>query len=428
MKNKNQTMILSALVAGLAVCGTNVWQARGAPVGCGAVLTANTTLQSDLDCSGAALVVGADNITVNLNGHTLRSRDGLGVGVTIVGHRGVTIKDGVIDGFQEAILAQESSDLTLQGLTIPSLSGNGTIPAFGEIAAIRIEGGQKVEIKDSSISAGPLFIGDNLGPDAILLESVRDASIKNVHVDGGFSGVNFGSCGDPQFGCPPWSEQLPSSGEVKDCTFANNWFGVILINAADVTIKDNVISGADQGIRAGFVDVLSPTNVKILGNEISGCFLGIVSWLQPWMTEFSGSMSGCLIKGNNVHNNVRGIGMTALINSEISDNASTDNDLFGINFSENCVNNVVKGNLLARNGGRGLVVIFGSNNNQISGNQVLDNGLEGITLFLGTNTGNQITDNTALGNGVWDLFHNDESTPNVWRDNIYNTKSGDDIP
>lgn len=427
MKNRNHATILSALVAGLAVCGADTWHARGAPVGCGAVLTANTTLQDDLNCSGTALVIGADNITVNLNGHTLRSLDGLGVGLTIVGHNGVTIKNGVIDGFQEAVLAQESSDLTLQGLTIPGVSGNGTSPDFfGVVAAIHVHGGQRVRILNSSISLADLFVGDNAGPDAILIENVTGASIKDVHVDGGFSGVNFDTCDEPS--CPPYTEQLPSTGDVKDCTFANNWFGVILGLAADVTIAHNVISGANQGIRAGFVDILSPSNVEILENEVFGGFAGIVSFLQPWFTEFPGSMSGCQIRGNYVHHNVRGLGLNAMVDSQILDNKSTHNELFGINITLGCVNNVVSGNLAADNGGRGIVVVDGSSHNQIIGNRALRNGLDGISMPLGVNTGNQIIDNIALGNGVWDLFHNDESTPNLWRDNTYNTKSGADIP
>ena len=67
----------------------------------------------------------------------------------------------------------------------------------------------------------------------------------------------------------------------------------------------------------------------------------------------------------------------------------------------------------------------------VSDNTVTDNGWHGIRLGSGS-TGNQVSDNTATGNGdgisFFDLFHDASSTPNTWEDNTCGTKSGADIP
>ncbi len=51
-------------------------------VRCGATITADTTLHHDLlDCPGNGIVIGADHITLDLNGHTV---DGAGSGAALV--------------------------------------------------------------------------------------------------------------------------------------------------------------------------------------------------------------------------------------------------------------------------------------------------------------------------------------------------------
>ena len=45
-------------------------------VSCGDTITRDTTLRHDLtDCVGNGLVIGADNIKLDLNGHTLDGND-----------------------------------------------------------------------------------------------------------------------------------------------------------------------------------------------------------------------------------------------------------------------------------------------------------------------------------------------------------------
>ena len=101
-------VILAVAVAG-AMGGGRAPTSRD--VGCGDTITADTTLDSDLvDCPNHGIVIGADDITLDLNGHRI---DGDGtraagcdpeseicdIGVFNRGHDGVTMRDGSVREF-----------------------------------------------------------------------------------------------------------------------------------------------------------------------------------------------------------------------------------------------------------------------------------------------------------------------------------------
>jgi hypothetical protein len=63
---------------------------------CGMTATTDVKVVADLTCAGDAIVVGADAITINLTGHTLKSTGGHAI--FNPGHDFVTIKDGTVQG------------------------------------------------------------------------------------------------------------------------------------------------------------------------------------------------------------------------------------------------------------------------------------------------------------------------------------------
>jgi parallel beta-helix repeat protein len=90
--------------------GLGATQASASDVSCGDEITADTTLDSDLvDCPNNGIVIGADDITLDLDGHLI---DGDGtlfagcpegeacdVGLLNEGHDGVTVRDGSVREF-----------------------------------------------------------------------------------------------------------------------------------------------------------------------------------------------------------------------------------------------------------------------------------------------------------------------------------------
>ena len=101
--------IFGLAVAGLIAFGTG--QASASHVSCGDTITADTTLDSDLlDCPNIGIVIGADDITLDLNGYLVDGDDtpvvGCGfcdIGVLNEGHDGVTVRDGSVSEFAAGV-------------------------------------------------------------------------------------------------------------------------------------------------------------------------------------------------------------------------------------------------------------------------------------------------------------------------------------
>src|SRR3954451_6113935 len=100
----NPTHVLPVLVARAApsrVRAAGAGATRSRPVACGDTITASVKLDHDLtDCPNNGIVIGADGITLDLNGHTIDGDDALqdceprvpcDLGVLNSGHRAVTI-------------------------------------------------------------------------------------------------------------------------------------------------------------------------------------------------------------------------------------------------------------------------------------------------------------------------------------------------
>jgi parallel beta-helix repeat protein len=126
MRRAPHTAFLLAVLAAILAPGpASADQAHR--VRCGDTITRDTRLKNDLvNCAGNGIVIGADNITLDFNGHTV---DGDGVvgceelyacdfGVdNSAGHSGVTIKDGSIREFATAVVVIGANDNRLRGLS-----------------------------------------------------------------------------------------------------------------------------------------------------------------------------------------------------------------------------------------------------------------------------------------------------------------------
>jgi len=395
----------------LAAFAAPAWSAP-ADASFGDTVTGDVTLTGDISGSGSGLVVGASNITIDLNGYSITSTDGTGYGIDNTGgYDGVTIRNGSIEGFQEGIRSEGGDDLKLQDLTVEGASGSGA--TTGVIHVLASSG---LVLEGSTVSVTAV----NVGPHAVRLDSVTGVVVRDVHVGGGFIGVSFFSV-DP--------DDDPTNGVIKDCLIENCVIGVMLANTTDAVVKDNLFRDAaapagvaavgTQGVRIGFGIAVS--NVEVVGNEMHDVGIGVLGWASGLAR-----ISDITVKDNHCHDNNRGLLFVDMDDSVVKDNDAHDNDAFGLAFNA-CDDNEIVGNKANDNGLRGLVLVFGSDGNLIKGNQVNGNTLDGIALLVGDNVGNTIKDNEALDNGVWDLFHNSTSTPNSWIDNEYDTASGADI-
>ena len=137
-------------------------------VTCGEVITEDTVVSNDLDCvtAGSALVIGADDVTLNLNTHTVTAEPDFDVsdgtsGIRSEGYDGVVIRNGYVDaggGFGTGILvlgaAIESS--TSQATDcIPVVRGPDTSWRSGPF-------GFGAALEDDRLLVGTLVLGEHL--------------------------------------------------------------------------------------------------------------------------------------------------------------------------------------------------------------------------------------------------------------------------
>jgi parallel beta-helix repeat protein len=88
---------------------------------CGQVVEGLVELNSDLNCSGDGLIVGDDDTTIRLNGHTIRGPgpDSSKVGISVGNEDRVRIEGpGTIEQYQAAILASGAKGTSITSLTL----------------------------------------------------------------------------------------------------------------------------------------------------------------------------------------------------------------------------------------------------------------------------------------------------------------------
>jgi parallel beta-helix repeat protein len=149
----NLKRLTRVLAAGLLWLGTaaNVQAAQGVHVDCGDTITADTRLANDLvDCPGIGIVIGADDITLDLAGHTIDG-DGLAdfEGVSNVGHDGVAIEGGSIRDFVEGVAVLFAADSSVRDLSLSRLRHVGVF--VSDSTNIRVAKTSSVDVAFSGI-------------------------------------------------------------------------------------------------------------------------------------------------------------------------------------------------------------------------------------------------------------------------------------
>lgn len=168
----SRTMVLVCALTGFL--SLNQGPANANHVQCGDVITQDTTLDSDLlNCPGDGIVIGADNITLDLGGHTIDGDRGGGTeglyedGIdNTAGHDGVTIRNGTIKEFYwTGISLDEAVNNRLESLTVSDgsygvifvLSSVGTRIEGVQTTWIRMEWSTESVIADNSLGSIYLF-------------------------------------------------------------------------------------------------------------------------------------------------------------------------------------------------------------------------------------------------------------------------------
>ena len=163
--------------------------ALAGPLSCGDTVTVDTTLDADLlDCPSNGIVIGADDITLDLNGHTIDGDNTLvdpcpenefcDVGVANDGHNGVTITGGTVKEFAIGVFLFSARRNILSRLTtLEHVFGGFTL----------------VEVVQTSVLGSTA--SRNAGPDSgvgiTLFESNNNRIVGNAFVDNHELGIHL---------------------------------------------------------------------------------------------------------------------------------------------------------------------------------------------------------------------------------------------
>lgn len=364
---------LAAAAAACVVGGLLVPAAPAAAVGgveCGQVISQNVVLMKNLTCAGNGLLITAGtNVTVDLNGHTIR---GSGTGVAISNDTsgysryiaGLTVRNGTITGFNTGVDARfigTGSCSTPTGqvqLDSVRMLNNGTGLTTHFICGAPL-----------SVISNSLFRG-NTSAGAV----VTQAAVTNSTFDhNGIGLANYGS------------GSVAGPADVTDSTFTSNGKGV--------TCWDGAVDIASSSFRDNTVGVGGP-----VGRSTYICY--------P-LTVTDSSFSGSLV----------GISHSYVSQGGITGSKFTDSTVGIEMLAAPATDYTVAGNTFADNGAAGLYLdAFAPSASwppiPITGNTFKDNGFapagwvtpSGSPLNAGlwTNTG-LLTDNVAKDNAGYGI-------------------------
>jgi parallel beta-helix repeat protein len=137
-------------------------------VACGAVVTTDLTLESDLSCPGSGFTVSGSGIRINLNGHTVAGA-GVGMGILVTGSQGVSIYGGTIRGFLQGIFVNASSGVVIKD---NQFTENGTAVLFQASSGNTIKGNLARENLLRAFMIRPNLAGDILSTNNDVVENV----------------------------------------------------------------------------------------------------------------------------------------------------------------------------------------------------------------------------------------------------------------
>jgi parallel beta-helix repeat protein len=105
------------LAAAIVIPAANA--AMASSPACGDTVTADVTLTKSLKGCASGLVVGADNVTIDLNGYSIQGlANGTGTGIDVTGRTGITVKNGKISDFADGVKLFNTANSTVEDLVI----------------------------------------------------------------------------------------------------------------------------------------------------------------------------------------------------------------------------------------------------------------------------------------------------------------------
>ena len=406
---------------GTVMVGTaSATPATAAPA-CGSTITQSTTLAGNVGpCPGAGLVIGASNITLDLNGHSVSgslnqygTASTQSAGIELQGTTGSTVENGDVSGFAVGVLINTGSANVVKGIDSNHNVGPVGGAQYGDGISVWGSNGNVVEMNT---------VADN-GPFSGI--SLVDSSNNNRVFDNQVTGNNLETLCGSSTGC---GSSVPYGAPTTNVDFGISVEGPA---ATHNLIDNNVVSGSgSDGLDVSASCV--PAGVNVFA--VSSC-----SVLTP--NEYN-VISNNVIDGNgfakpghggsgiNLFAMGRTPGITMPTHNTITHNTTDGNQKWGIDIQggmgmgAGADNNTADYNTADNNHMGGIEVSANQGTGNVVDHNTADNNMgDGFAIGTGS-TGNTFAYDAATGNSAYDGFDgNGNCTSNTWLHNEFGTAS-----
>jgi len=247
--------------------------AAAAPVTCGQTITVSTVLDGNVGPCATGVTIGADNITLDLNGFTISGTPaaGDGPGVNLVGRTGVTVKGGTVTQFDAGVAITGGSGNTVMSMTVLNNRGS-TVSDFGDGIAMFQSNANHI-INNEVRNNGPY---DGIG----MVTSNFNVVDSNKIYDNNQSATNTAGIRVENIGQTPSNDNTLTNNQVVN----SGTFGIeVFAGGSRNLIKGNqVVGNALDGITvfAGGHDNVIQENL-VRSNRANGIFLRAAAGAFP---------------------------------------------------------------------------------------------------------------------------------------------------
>jgi parallel beta-helix repeat protein len=420
-----------------------VWAVGAAPVPrtvvCGQTITQSIIVNNNLgDCLGNGLIVGADGITIDLNGRTIDGKS-IGAGILNNGFDSVTVRNGVLADFDfgvmlntgaqhnivEGVTAQQNQEAAVS-LGQPTYPNDPNAPTVPEDPPPGVQ----------SQVTGNIIRSNTLVANARGVWLNNDANNNVVH------GNLIGATADDAV----WIERARSNRiEGNDIQVASG-AGVLLEGSTDNLVLDNSIVDTSTGVLIS-ATTTAPTGIESTGNrvegnlisETSGPALEIHDSRQNLLVDNVGTLTNGyaielyladenVVVGNDVSGNKGGVSLKTSSGNRIEGNDASNSESTGITVESQSFSNLVIGNVSNNNDGGGIYI--GDETPAGQGTLVQANTTNG-NVGMGIQASKPahiFVGNIAFDNDSWGIFVGDPSNGRANIDGGGNVAQGNQGP
>ena len=362
------------------------WRVTAAPVPtavtCGRVLTQSTLVTNDLiDCPGNGLVIGANDITVDLDGHTI---DGIqsGVGILNSGFDNVVITNGSVQEFDTGVrLNPGTTGNVVSGMTF----------TLTKLGAVHLSDADRTTMRDLELTMNETGIVIGAGTQNAVL---RDSTIGLTSKQG------------------VWISGSPGTRVENTTISASSEAGILLEGSTGTTIVGNRLTG----IQKEAVNVtLGSHSTRIENNTMTGNAGGVrifeSNFAQLISNVIDGNDDGIfmeksndnVVRANDIRMNGGGIEAKDVNRTRFELNNVSGNSGSGIFLDGASIGNQLVLNVASGNDGEGIdIPASGSSSNRTVVDRNITNGNGSGGIFA---TGaHRLSNNQADFNDGWGIY------------------------